>query len=344
MPTWGALLKEISAAQRKGTPDGSNVSPFDIVRRKYLVELSRHTRRNTILYATKWTAPVEPSLVSITMEDVQGLMEVIHGLDGSKGLDLIMHSPGGSPDAAAAVVSYLRSKFGSIRIFVPHAAMSAATMIACAADEIGMGKHSFLGPIDPQMIMMTPNGGGAFPAQAIIDQFEMARTEIAADSKKLGAWAPILPIYGPSLLTQSKNAQALAEELVSEWLETWMLSKEKDPGDKAKAIAKTLADHKLHKSHGRPISRQTARQMGLKILDLEKDQRLQDLVLTVYHATTHAFNGTAAVKIMENQEGKAFVKAQQQIQIPLQFPIQQVPQRSPGLLQRLLGRGRPAVP
>jgi ClpP class serine protease len=28
-------------------------------------------------------------------------------------------------------------------------AMSAATMIACAADVIVMGKHSFLGPIDP---------------------------------------------------------------------------------------------------------------------------------------------------------------------------------------------------
>ncbi len=34
-------------------------------------------------------------------------MEVSHGLEGD-GLDLILHSPGGSPEAAEAIVSYLR--------------------------------------------------------------------------------------------------------------------------------------------------------------------------------------------------------------------------------------------
>ena len=41
---------------------------------------------------------------------------------------------------------------------------------------------------------------------------------------------------------------------------------------------------------------------------LEEDQQLQDLVLSVFHASTHTFNGTAAVKIIENHIGKAFIK------------------------------------
>ena len=55
-------------------------------------------------------------------------MEVSQGLEGD-GLDLILHSPGGSPEAAEAIVSYLRSRFSHIRVIVPQLAMSAATMI-----------------------------------------------------------------------------------------------------------------------------------------------------------------------------------------------------------------------
>ena len=80
--------------------------------------LHQHTKRAVILYATKWTQPdpnVPPPLLSITDEDLQALMEVIHGVTESD-LDLILHSPGGSLDATEAFVTYLRSKFSHIRV------------------------------------------------------------------------------------------------------------------------------------------------------------------------------------------------------------------------------------
>ena len=77
-------------------------------------------------------------------------MTCIHGMDCSKGLDLVLHTTGGSPAAAEAIVNYLRAKFGNdIRVIVPQLAMSAGTMIACSAKQIIMGKQSSLGPIDP---------------------------------------------------------------------------------------------------------------------------------------------------------------------------------------------------
>ncbi|WP_337461520.1 hypothetical protein [Jutongia sp.] len=77
-------------------------------------------------------------------------MTCIHGMDCSKGLDLVLHTPGDSPAAAEAIVNYLRAKFGNdIRVIVPQLAMSAGTMIACSAKQIIMGKQSSLGPIDP---------------------------------------------------------------------------------------------------------------------------------------------------------------------------------------------------
>jgi hypothetical protein len=310
LPTWGELIPELQSAAAQHGP-----AAFDIVRRKYLSALSASTGRNTILYATKWTQPgaADPGLISITLEDVEGLMEVVNKLDGKLGLDLLMHSPGGSPDAAEAVVHYLRSKFADIRVIVPQAAMSAATMLACAANRIVMGKHSSLGPIDPQFIVATQGGAMAHPAQAILDQFELAKDE-CKDPALLGAWIPILPQYGPSLLVQCFNALNLAEDLVAEWLRTWMLAPlgRDKAARKARSIARKLADHTKFKSHARPIHRDAATDLGLVVEKLEADQGFQDLVLTVYHATMHAFTGTAAAKIIENHLGRAFVKMQPQ--------------------------------
>ena len=106
-------------------------------------------------------------------------------------LDLILHSPGGSIGAAEAIVLYLRSRFKHIRVIVPNLAMSAAAMISCAADKIVLGKHSFLGPTDPQIPIRTVNGLEFVPAQAILDEFERAKLECRNKRNRFG-WHPIL--------------------------------------------------------------------------------------------------------------------------------------------------------
>jgi hypothetical protein len=308
MPTWGQILAELQAEQIR-----TRQLPFDSVRRKYLTGLHQHTGRQRILYATKWTQTgppsPEPAMVSITDEDIQGLMEVIYELKGQS-LDLVLHSPGGSAEAAEAIVTYLRSKFNDIRVIVPQAAMSAATMIACASNRIVMGKHSFIGPIDPQFILQTPLGIQAVPAHAILDQFKRAQDE-CKNPELLSSWLPILSQYGPGLLVQCKNAIDLAEGLVTNWLHTYMFE-EKTPNPSA-SIAAKLSSHEEFKSHGRHISFQQAKELGLTVDALEDNHTFQEAVLSVYHATMHTFTATPAVKIIENHLGRAFVKIQQQV-------------------------------
>jgi len=222
MPTWGDILNELKAKSV------GNKIPFDEVRRFYLANLYKKTKRNTIYYATAWTTGKSIGSAqgfTITDEDIQGIMEVIHGLKG-KQLDLIIHSPGGSPEATEALVSYLRTKFTDIRVIVPHVAMSAATMLACSANKILMGKHSFLGPIDPQILLQTQVGLQMIPAQAILDQFELGKQEVK-DKTQLAAWLPILGQYGPALLIQCKNAVALSKQLAEDWLRIYMFKKKK---------------------------------------------------------------------------------------------------------------------
>jgi len=254
-----------------------------------------------------------PDMLSIHVSDVHGLMEVIHGLQGPS-LDLILHSPGGSPTAAEAVVTYLRSKFSDLRVIVPYAAMSAATMVACAADSIVMGKHSFLGPIDPQILVQTALGVRMVAAQAVIQQFQQAKVE-CQDQRNLAAWLPMLSQYGPDLLVESENFSKLSRKLVESWLKQYMF---KDEPEKATDIAEWLATHDNFMTHSRQLSRDVLESHGLRISKLEDDQTAQDLFLSVFHASILTLS-TGTVKLMENHLGKCMAT---RIQV---VPVQQPP-------------------
>lgn len=330
MPTWGEILKELATLMPGGGGPPQGPSPFDIVRRKYLKQLHDRTGRCVIVYATKWTQPgAPPDAVSITPEDMEGFMEVVHGLPGDS-LDLVLHSPGGSAEVAESLVIYLRSKFRDVRVIVPHAAMSAASMLACSAERIVMGKHSFLGPIDPQLAVPVGGGGGVMlvPAHAIREQFEMAKKECKADPSLLPCWLPILQQYGPALIVKCQLLHELSQSLVTEWLSKYMFQGQPDAEKRAKKIAEALAAHGTFKTHGRFLSRDYVKNLGLVVEDLEADQQLQDAVLSVFHATQHTLGATNTVKLIENHEGKAYIR-QFMLALPPPFAMQLGPQPGP---------------
>jgi len=329
MPTWGQLLARLQELRQEGRTDA-----FDVIRREALLELYNYTGRNVVLYASGHLQKprVAPELLTITNEDIEGFMEVFYGLSGTS-LDLILHSPGGRVEATEAIVKYLRSKFRHIRVIVPHEGMSAATMLACAANEIIMGRQSYLGPIDPQFQLQTSLGVQSVPAQAILNQFARAKRECTEDRANLAVWLPSLQQYGPALLEQCEHAKALSKELVTTWLATWMFRRSRQRKERAEAIANALAAHEVWRTHGRPLDLIYLRSLRMKVVSLESDQQLQDKVLTLYHATMHTFGGTAATKIIENQLGRAFIKLSQEVVVgiprPPQPPQPQQPERSP---------------
>ena len=94
------------------------------------------------------------------------------------------------------------------------------------------------------------------------------------------------------------------------WLETYMFKQASDRKEKAARVSERLADHKHFKSHARHIPRPEIEELRLAVVRLEGDETLQDLALSVFHATTHTFTGTPAVKIVESHTGRAFIKHQ----------------------------------
>ena len=324
MPTWGQILAELGGVQ----PPGS----LDTTRRRYLRSLSDLTGRAAILYSSAWleSRPSLPGDVQVGMPDLQGFMEAVSNIQ-ERELDLILHSPGGSAEAAESIVEYLRQRFDHIRVFIPVAAMSAATMIALSADEIVMGQHSQLGPTDPQFIISTPEGPRSSPAQAILNQFNLAKQECRTP-ENLAAWVPILRTYAPGLLTQCLDSQRLASEMVAGWLKRFMFANDTDAEQKTQTIAEWFADYESFHSHGRRVGRNQAREVGLKVNVLEGDDGLQDAVLSVHHAAMHTFSRTPATKIIENHHGRAYVRMSTSIQVqtaPQQQQQQPQPQIQP---------------
>lgn len=292
----------------------------DAVRRKFLKKLCEQTGHDTILYAVAFTSghlsQIPPHALSVSTQDIQGFMSALHGLSGNK-LDLILHSPGGELEAAEQIVHYLRAKYDYIRAIIPQNAMSAATMIACACDEIVMGKHSAIGPTDPQITFPTIHGHFTAPAQALLDEFEEAKREIIDNPQLAILWVNRLQNYQPGLVNMCKDTIALAQKKVEEWLARYMFENEPDGSEKARRIGEWLGNAKEHKTHGRPITCELARTKGLKIVQLEQNQEFQEAVLSVFHATELTFGGTSCVKLIENHKGKGlFSVLRPQKQIP----------------------------
>jgi len=296
MPNWNQILDELREAG----------STHDVVRRRYLKHLQKVTGRNIIIYYSGWLQKPEVRSTQITDADKNGFMSVTHRLDRRKGLDLVLHTPGGDVAATESIVDYLRAMWGSdMRVIVPQLAMSAGTMISCASKMIIMGKQSSLGPIDPQF-----NG---VPAHGIVEEFNRAFIEIKADQQKAILWQPIIAKYNPTLIGECEKALKWSETLVREWLRTGMFLGESDAEEKINRVITELGDHALNLSHARHISIQKAQDIGLKVLTLEEDPRLQDATLSVHHAAIHTLSSTNAFKIIENHLGTAFIQSVQSV-------------------------------
>jgi ATP-dependent protease ClpP protease subunit len=297
VPNWGELLQEVQQAG----------NAHDQVRRKYLRRLSQRTGRNTILYYSGWLdKPIiyqqHPQPFTVNDTDKNGFMSAIHGMDRKKGLDLVLHTPGGDLAAAESLVSYLRSMFGNdIRAIVPQLALSAGTMIACACREIVMGKHSSLGPIDPQF--------GNLPAHGIVEEFNQAAKEIGENPAKIPVWQPIIGKYNPTLIGECQKAITWSQTIVRDWLMTGMFAKSKNAEEKADRIVQELGDHVLTLSHARHIEFDKAKAIGLKVTELEADGAFQDALLTVHHLAAQTMAATPTVKLIENQKGIAYVQS-----------------------------------
>lgn len=331
MPNWSEVLREIQQVQadelnranlanQEAVKHQTLAQPgncMSVVRRGYLDKLYTRTGRNVIAYYSGFLSKPGIRGIEINDEDKNGFMMAIHKLDRNRGLDIIIHTPGGGITSTQSVVDYLHKMFRlnrnsapDIRAIVPQIAMSAGTMIACSCKEIWMGKHSNLGPIDPQV-----NG---WPAYGVLQEFKRACQEVKADPGKIPLWQSIIGQYRPTFLGHCQNAIDLSNTFVKKHLVNVMFKGESGARKKADKIVRSLTDYRRNKTHDRHIHFEECQKMGLnvKLIEEAKDKHghsddvFQDLVLTVHHCYMHLLMNTPVFKVIENHLGVGFAKHQ----------------------------------
>ena len=309
MPSWSEIKNQF---QGSITPQNPNGGVMFLVKEKsrYLKELSRHTGRNTILY---FSAFMNKNVRDATINDrdINAFMETVHKLDRSKGLDLILHTPGGDISATEQVIKYLRTMFnGDIRAIVPQMAMSAGSMIAVSCKSIMLGKQSCLGPFDPQI--------NNLPCQSVLKEFYRAVDDVNKNPASLGLWQTIISKLNPTFLTLCEQADQLSKDLADDILSY------SDYSEEVKKNIKTIfVDNGDSKVHSRHIDAKRCVEAGLHIEYLETDPKIQDLVLSIHHCCMILGEVTNMVKSVENNIGGEFASY---------LPTQpQVPAGVPGL-------------
>jgi len=286
MPSWSEIFNNFNR-----TKGSDRISYLVKEKKQYLDEISRCTGRNVITYYSGWMQKPTAADVSINDKDMNAFMEVVYKLDKSKGVDLILHTPGGDIAATEKIIDYLHSIFkGDIRAIVPQMAMSAGSMIAVSCKEIMMGKQSCLGPFDPQI--------GGVACQSVLKEFEKAKEDIKQNPHALGLWQVMFAKYNPTFLVTCEQAIELSDDLADEILSKTFFDK-----TKRKEILKAFNNNTTTKVHSRHISKEKCKSVGLNIIDMEDDQHLQDMILSLHHCYMIYLEQTIVTKIVENNIG-----------------------------------------
>ena len=296
-------------------------------RRKWLAKISEiRGGRNIITYASAVTKRGD---ISIDEGDLIPFVDTVSSLDSTKGLDIILETPGGSAETVEKIVRSLRSKFSHIAVIIPRMAMSAGTIFTMAADEILMGEISSLGPIDAQI----PFNGRFLPADAIIDGVEKIKEEVVKNNGKLNpAYIPILQNINPGIISHCQTAQEFSKSLVRHWLKEYKFSHwethssngvpvtEREKEKRAAEIAAALCSHSKWLTHGRSLGIKELSDLKLEIINYSQDSNLNEAITRYFILLIMTFDMTSIFKIFETPTAYVIKQAIPNVPTPPPFP------------------------
>jgi len=172
----------------------------------------------------------------IDIQDSEEVIRAIHMTDPDVPIDLVLHTPGGLVLAALQIARAVKRHPAKVTVFVPHYAMSGGTLIALAADEIAMGEHAVLGPVDPQL--------GQYPAASLL---RVLREK------------PISEIDDQTLIMADVAQKAIKQvrDSLKELLEG------NYPPEKVEELSRLLSEG--HWTHDYPITFEEAKRLGLRV-------------------------------------------------------------------------------
>ncbi len=244
-------------------------------RQREIAEIERLRDSRVITYITGDGHPIS---ARIGDDAVRPFFDVLRDMGPAEKLDLFIYSRGGSIEVPWRIASALREYAANWNILIPFRANSAATLLALGADEIVLGRHGELGPIDPILSIQRRSGAPGHPDRTTVDETinvedvmaylrfvgeEVGLTDQSALAESLRRLAERLDavLLGSVYRTRS-HIRDVAHRMLT--------SRQSPPGERImETIVETLATRVY--AHGHAIGFVEARDIGLPVVKAPHD-------------------------------------------------------------------------
>ena len=284
----------------------------ELLGRERDVELGVRRQKDNIRQNGHMSASERQGLISKVQQERNGRLCIVyvtstrHGLDvpigddmvpllyehlrmnrelAAKGVDLFVHSNGGSGTTPWRLVNLIREYTKSFAVLVPHRAFSAATLVALGADEIVMHQMGNLGPIDPSVTNafnppnpVAPGQLAAISVEEVSAFFKLVKEEIGIrhEDELVVALNALTEKIHPLALGNVQRSHNQSRMLARKLLQT---RTPKLPDHEISKLIDTLKSNLFY--HGHPISRKEAKD-DLNLNVVEPTSNLETLMWDLY--------------------------------------------------------------
>lgn len=247
----------------------------------------------------------ESRRAGIDADEIPPLGDALKSLGDVDILYLVINSPGGDGTVAEKIIEMCRSYCKAFKVAVPDRAKSAATMIALGADEIVMGYASELGPIDPQVPVMSSEVLQLVSAQSFIDaqtDLEQRWRDARAEGEDAREILQQLAGLDPAYIKHCENLTAFSRDVAAKYLDQFMFKGVSGKEDKIQRVLERLSGTSGTKVHARMIDAHAAKiDLGLNVRVLPKDDRFWRIIWDYYVRADIAMKRSNTVKLVETK-------------------------------------------
>ncbi|MDE0669941.1 MAG: hypothetical protein OXI48_13085 [bacterium] len=254
-----------------GWPDLLMLEVSMVGRQREIAEIERIRDSRVITYVTGDRNPVA---ARIGDDAVRPFFDVLRELGPAETLDLFIYSRGGAIEVPWRIASALRQYAPKWRVLIPFRANSAATLLALGADEIVLGRHGELGPIDPILSIQHRPGAPGHPDLTPLDDAinvedvmaylrfvreQVGLTDQSALAESLGRLAERLDAVGLGSVYRTRSH-------IRDVAHRMLISRQRPPNERVmETIVETLASRVY--AHGHAIGFSEARDIGLPVVE-----------------------------------------------------------------------------
>ncbi len=254
-------------------------------RQNLIAELERERGGNLVIcYVTSTRGNLEIQIADDTLPLLYRHLQQ-HAERAKQGVDLFIHSNGGSGTVPWRIVNLVREFTDKFTVLVPHHAFSAATLVALGADDIVMHRMGCLGPIDPSVAnpfnpTHPQNPGVALPisVEDVSSYFELVKDDVGVhhEDELVQALVALTDKIHPLALGNVQRSHHQSRMLAQKLLRKHMGRSEEH---QIETIIENLKSNLFY--HGHPINRKEAKSdLNLKVS--EATGNLENVMWNLY--------------------------------------------------------------